>query len=1051
MTLRLEQPAWLWILALAIPMIAAGAWWFATLTPVRRVLSVILRTILVTVLALAMAGLSSSREADRFAAIAVVDVSDSVRAFGSSGDSANADTSVENVNAIERARRFLREASTGRKADDLLGVVVFDGSAIAASAPTRGDALDRSLDIRLHEGTDIEGALRLAASLVPRDAVGRLILITDGNQTAGDAARAADAIASNSTAQFPIDVVPVRYSIAHEVRVVSLDVPSASPADTIVTARVVLESAAPVTGVLRLTDNSQPLVLGNDAEGNPATARRLRLSAGRHVETVEIRLPADRVHRMRAEFTPEPDPSGAPVDTLAENNAAEAVTTTPGVSSVLIVDGSRAGSGGGPLAQVLERRGLRVTSVTPESMPTDLLTLQGYDLVILDNCPADDFDQAAQRNLSTFVRELGGGLIMTGGKQAFISGGWRGSLLEPILPVRLDSPNKILEPMVATVLVTDSSGSMAWPVFGSNKSKQQLANEAAALAIRSIDPLDMVGLIAFNNQPEVVIPLAPNADPAANSDKAMRVHPDGGTNIPPALDLAASQLGTTKAAVKHIIVLTDGRSQGRDFLPEQCARLSKKGIRVSTIAVGADADTEMMEQMASRGGGEYFFVSSASALPRIFLKAIRVARAPAYREEVFQPLLMPTGAPATVGLSALPPLNGLCLTEFRRDATVSNDIVSEQGEPLLSTWAVELGRVAAFTSDTGTPSGDSSHAWADTWLDWPGYETMWSQLARAIARPATSVSFTTTTTNEGGRTRIRLESIDDSLLAPDAGPLTMKGSVYAGNSTMADLSFTPVGPGVFEATIPTPNSSDGPAIIIARPTRMPNANSSNTDRASALSPVIVGVSPPASAELASLTSNNTLLEQIANRSGGRVLDLNDPAARLFVRAGVPPRFAVTPLTMPLLAWAIVLLMLDIANRRVAWDRLFSTDEIRETQRALEEKSRKAAAGVGAALGSVRGTRTDAHDPLVSTSLTLSEEDARRLRDQARENRRAARMAQQSQSTPNATPPIETATRTSTTTPVESSPSPMDSTQEKREESSDLLAAKRRASKRFEEN
>ncbi len=1034
---------------MVIPLIAAGAWWFATLTPMRRALSVVLRSALVVMLALAMAGLSKSREADRFAAIAVVDVSDSVRAFGATGNSAGASTPVETLSAIERARKFLREASTGRRPDDLMGVVVFDGLAIAASAPTRGDALDRSLDLRLREGTDIEGALRLAASLVPRDAVGRLILISDGNQTAGDAARAADAIASNSSAKFPIDVVPVRYTIEHEVRVVSLDVPSASPADTLVTARVVLESASPVAGVLRLTDNTRPLVLGNDAAGQPATARRLRLPVGRYVETVEVRLPADRVHRLRAEFTPEPDASGAPVDTLAENNAAEAVTTTPGVSSVLIVDGSRAGVGGGSLAQVLERRGLHVTSITPESMPTDLLTLQGYDLVILDNCPADDIDVSSQRNLGAFVRELGGGLIMTGGKQAFISGGWRGSLLEPILPVRLDSPNKILEPMVATVLVTDSSGSMAWPVFGSNKSKQQLANEAAAVAIRSIDPLDMVGLIVFNNSPEVLIPLAPNTDPAANADKAMNVQPDGGTNIPPALDLAASQLATTKAAVKHIIVLTDGRSQGRDYLPEQCARLNRQGIRVSTIAVGADADSEMMEQMASRGGGEYFYVASASTLPRIFLKAIRVARAPAYREEVFQPLLMPTGAPATVGLSALPPLNGLCLTEFRKDATVSNDIVSEQGEPVLSTWAVELGRVAAFTSDTGASSGGSGHAWAGSWLDWPGYETMWSQLARAIARPAMSVSFTTTTISEGGHTRIRLESIDDSLLAPEAGPLTMKGSVYAGDSTSTDLSFTPVGPGVFEATIPTPTSSDGPAIVIARPMRTPSAN--QAERASAVSPVIVGVSPPTSAELASLTSNTTLLEQIAARSGGRVLDLDDAGARLFVRAGVPPRFAITPLTMPLLGWAIVLLMLDIANRRVAWDRLLSTGEIREAQRALEERSRKAAAGVGAALGSVRGARTDAHDPLVSTSLTLSDEDARRLRDQARENRRAARMAKQTQTTPNATSTPEPITQTATNTPIESTSTPTDTAQDTREEASDLLAAKRRASKRFEEN
>src|SRR6185295_14897869 len=121
----------------------------------------------------------------------------------------------------------------------------------------------------------------------------------------------------------------------------------------------------------------------------------------------------------------------------------------------------------------------------------DLLSLQAYDLIALIDVPADALSAATQQNLARYVADTGGGLLMVGGPppsaNSFGAGGWKGTPIEPILPVTLDLPDRLVMPSTAVVIILDSSGSMGASVMGSAASQQEIANRGAAAALGALD------------------------------------------------------------------------------------------------------------------------------------------------------------------------------------------------------------------------------------------------------------------------------------------------------------------------------------------------------------------------------------------------------------------------------------------------------------------------------------------------------------------------------------------------------------------------------------
>jgi Ca-activated chloride channel homolog len=896
MMLRFDDPQLLWLAVLSVPLGVLGLVWFRAMIVTRRVSAILARAILFVLIAGALAGARTVAESRILATVAVVDVSKSVRTFGSvDGDISGA------------VRTFLQDSTIDRNPDDLLGVVVFDRRALAIGTPSRADVLSRSFDGSGLDGTDIASGLRLAGGVVPPDATGRLVLFSDGNETLGDAAQVAAALgasdAVNAQGSIAIDVVPISYRVDREVVVESLDAPPRAAAESTVSLRVIIRSTSRTQGMLELLREGEPFDF--DGADSPGLGRRISLSPGRNIELIQVPLEPGPVHRFEAIFVPDADEDGFDGDAILANNRATAFTLTPGRGSVLLVDGVSNGSATGPgatLAKVLEEGGINVRIVAPAGFPNQMLDLQGYDLIMLENVPAEALDEAQQEMLVSQVRDLGTGLVMIGGPDSFGAGGWYGTQVADILPVRLDLPDQIIVPEAAIMFVLDSSGSMGASVMGSIRSQQQIANEAAAMAIQSLDKTDLVGAIAFNDSYRVVKALGPNTDPDRTASRVRSIGSGGGTTLGPAMREAQRQLAKAEAKLKQIIVLTDGRSSDEEFLEPLAATMARQGIRVTTIGVGDQADSNTLAAVARAGGGAFYSVINPNLLPRIFLKAVRIVRSPLVRERSEPVVVRDAGSPFIAGLSDFPPIEGLVLTRDRDEPGVTTALATSEGEPVLAHWNIGLGQVVAFTSD--------AHAWTRYWLDSPAYRTLWLQLVRTASRVREDSNSEIAVTTSGGILQIAFDAVDRDGRPQDL--LDVPVSVFGPGGTPTQLRLLQTGPGRYEAAISATDS--GPYIVIAKPMRGPTR----------LTPMLAGATVGAGSELSRLEPDETLLTTIAQRSGGRVLNLSEPSpGLLFDRSNIVPRRTSTPLWPMLVAWAILVYLVDVGTRRVAWDRFIS--------------------------------------------------------------------------------------------------------------------------------
>ncbi|HSG64691.1 MAG TPA: hypothetical protein VLD39_06810, partial [Gammaproteobacteria bacterium] len=181
-----------------------------------------------------------------------------------------------------------------------------------------------------------------------------------------------------------------------------------------------------------------------------------------------------RVHRFEARYTPDELPSGQGYsgDTSLQNNRAGGVTMTRSRGRVLVISprlegGTRESA---ELERVLGAEQWEVEPRLPSAFPADLLDLEAFDLVVLVNTPRDGLPDRSDELLSAYARDLGGGVIFVGGREALGAGGWQGSIIEEILPVKLDVADDLITPQVAVVVVLDSSGSMRRNIMGSSTS-----------------------------------------------------------------------------------------------------------------------------------------------------------------------------------------------------------------------------------------------------------------------------------------------------------------------------------------------------------------------------------------------------------------------------------------------------------------------------------------------------------------------------------------------------------------------------------------------------
>lgn len=929
--IEFASPVWLWL----APALWAIALWIGRknlsgLGTGSRVAAVVVRLLVITLIVGALAEPSLRDEAEDVAVTAILDVSRSVP------------TASQQV--VER--QFEETIAQNKGQTGRLGIVSVADDARVHALPNAGTTEVHKGDIGSTTATNLAEGVTLAMAVEPRDAGYRILIVSDGNETEGNLVqKAQEAIAKN----IPIDVYVYRYNLENEVFNERIIVPETARLNETVNVKVILNAKAPARGMLTITLNGDPIDLDPD-DGMPGVI--VELDRGINPLSVQIPLPEAGPQEWAAHFEALPDENGVRGDAIVENNVSMATTFVSGEGKVLIVGESPEEYN--ELRRVLTESRIATEVMTASEFPTSLTAMNGYDAIILVNQPSYSFSLAQQENLVQYVRDSGGGLIMTGGPDAFGAGGWIGSPVADALPIRLDPPQKRQMIRGALVMVMHSVEMGQGQYYG-----KQICN----LAVDALSRLDLAGIVeytGFGSGAEWVHPLSELGDKTAIKRAINNLRFGDMPSFDPSLNLALTALQNADAGAKHMIIVSDGDPS---LQRSSIQRFAKLGITISTVLVfpHSGVDQGHMKFMADTTKGKFYAVTTQAqlaTLPEIIVKETQTVSRPLIWEKgVLVPTLTGMASEPMRGIRTVPPVTGYIVAGPREGFAVTT-LLGEEGDPIGAHWQHELGRVVTFTSSV-------SSKWAANWIGWDGFKQFWEQHVRWAMRPGGDANVMITTQSEGESTRVIVEMTDPSGKRLDYA--TIKGRVAGPNDSGQDLELTQVGAGRYEGTF---KSADPGSYIIA--TRYAAQVGETTFEGSAQA----AVQRPFADEFRALKDNAGLLTQIAEMTGGRVItDLSDPAqSNVWRLDGLTMPVTTRPIWLEVSLIALVLFLMDVAVRRVRID----LHAIRGSIVGAFNTSQKAAGeqlgALQAARAKTRQTRTAASEGRRAVKFEASTEE-----------------------------------------------------------------------------
>jgi Mg-chelatase subunit ChlD len=820
----------------------------ADLPPWRRWSAFGLRSTMILLLVLALSGFKLVWPVDRLCVIFALDASNSIP----EGEST-------------RASGFIREAMGQTRENDEAGVVVFGEEAYVELPPKIEPELREISSVPSKEYTNLESAVSVAMELFPAASQKRVVLMTDGNENAGNVLDEAEVAESSGVEIYTVPLSTVMGG-AEEVLVDALIGPGSVELGRTFELRAIVTSTVDGKAKLKLFRDRDYL----DEE-------EVRLSAARkNVFTFSQKLDSEGTYVYELLIEPS-------ADTLRENNVGRALVIASGRPKILYLatDDVHADY----LHRVLTQEGMEVESINdPSQMPTSLSEMQNYSAIIFNDVPADSLSLSQMETLETYVHDLGGGFAMIGGENSFGSGGYYKTPIEDILPVKMIPERK--KRSLSIVLAIDKSGSMAVPSGG--YVKIDLAKEAAVSVVEFLTDKDQIGVIAFDAEAQEIVRPERIGDKGAIEDKIGRIQPRGGTNVYPALEMAYTWLKDADTQLKHVILVSDGRSQQPDASYPLVSQMAQGKITVSTIAIGSDADRKMMKNLADLGGGRYYETSDAGSLPRIFVKEAFVA-SELIMEGDFRPIASGDSEILKgIDTSSLPPIRGYVGTSAKEGASVT--ITSDQDDPILASWQYGLGRTLAFTSD-------AKPRWALEWLKWGDFSKFWSQaVGWTLAIPAGEFAASASVVGSAGS--VTVDAVDSN--GRFRNFLDFQASVVKPDLSHETVSLKQSGPGRYEAEF----DAGQMGTYLLRVSEMKDGKVVESQNTGA----VVSYSP----EYKDFEPDYSLLKSLAEDTGGKF----GPEIGEVIAHGEAKVWQLRDLWRSLVLASIPLFFLDVALRRI---------------------------------------------------------------------------------------------------------------------------------------
>ncbi len=175
----------------------------------------------------------------------------------------------------------------------------------------------------------------------------------------------------------------------------------------------------------------------------------------------------------------------------------------------------------------------------------------------------------------------------------------------------------VQRPIINVAIVLDRSGSM-------EGDKLRRAKQAASYAVSLLSPRDIVSVIVYDDQAEVLVPATRASNISSIQSQIEGIRTGGATALFAGVSLGAGEVRKfiSRNQVNRVVLLSDGIANvGPDSpnaLGDLGASLRKEGISVTTIGLGTGYNEDLMVKLAAKSDGNHSFVEQPSDLVRIF-------------------------------------------------------------------------------------------------------------------------------------------------------------------------------------------------------------------------------------------------------------------------------------------------------------------------------------------------------------------------------------------------------------------------------------------------
>lgn len=789
---------------------------------------------------------------------------------------------------------LVRKSLEEKRAGSWAGVIVFDAKPrVIVPASARPD-IDRAVETiegigrrfprsasAEEQETDIGAAIRLALSLFPSDKANRICLISDCNETRGNAVQKAlnaslagvDIVVLDPLVPVPPDIAVEQVSLTENVHV-----------EEAFEARVSLISSLDAGDV-----PDAPVSLQLYRNHVLVGSQPVRLERGRQTAVFRQRIDHGGRYLYEARIV-------TPLAQRADNDRAYAMLEVKDTPRILVVANDAAERRN--IRQALQAARVSLEIRPAAGLPATMLDLEEFAAVVLGNIPASEMTANQMKLLHDYVKEFGGSVILTGGDQALSAGGYAGTALEEMLPAWCSFEEKET-PTSALAMVVDSSVSMSLHTNDFTGSKMTFVRRLFDRGVDVLSDRDRLGALGFGDEirsPYWFLTLQPVID-RTELKRTTRIRFGDQSNLFRSLMKAYQKLLRVNATNKGILVVTDGYVAAAYDYPQIAMQMTSSEISISCIAVGNDANQAALRQMARWGNGRYYHAEDVDQAARLLEREIEeFSRSVVVEKPVEALMLKEHPVLSGVDISLSPTLFGYVRVKPKLAAETLL-VARKSKDPLLLTWTYGAGRVTIFSTDV---QGKWSHLWVSEWGD--SFAALWQNLCQWTASADRGVYYVPRVRIRGWELLVDVDALDArnrfvNQTPPTAGiyPLGETGQVFSEESRV-DLPMFQTGAGRYQNRYRV--NRRGVYLV-------------KVSRADGSAVATTGAIVSANRELTSFLPNLALRDKLCQASGGWVAT---KTGEVFRRAG-PAILRPHDIGRALLLAAGLFFVLDVCVRR----------------------------------------------------------------------------------------------------------------------------------------